>query len=124
MSGCYNSYKKKDLIETGMYVLKQTCCDETSCSELAEDLKDLQYKCNDLFRDANQSEADAKGNIKGTLCEDLQNKKIYALNEVEKFRVGSRGGKKIKRQTKKRKKRSGKSRKNIKKSTKYRRSKK
>jgi hypothetical protein len=116
MSDCYVSYKKKDLIKTGEYLLDQTCCDEPTCTELAKDLQDLQYKCNDMFGEIHKLEADAKGNIKGTLCDQLKNKKNIILEQH------GGGRKKIKRQTKR--KNPKKSKKNIKKSKKYRRSKK
>ena len=118
MSACYTSYKKQDLIDTAHYLLKQTCCDAKSCSDLAEDLEDLQYKCNDMFGKMHDGEIDERGNIPGTLCSRLQIRKNAALDTYQKLRT--RGGKKIKIKTK----RFRKSRKNIKKSTKYRRSKK
>jgi hypothetical protein len=87
MSQCYKSYKKRSLIKTGEYLLKQPCCDSYSCSELAKDLEDLQYKCNDTFGEANMSQRDAKGNIEGTLCSSLRDKKIELLN---RFKSGGR----------------------------------
>jgi len=116
MNNCYKSYKKQNLIKTGEYLLDQTCCDETSCTDLAKDLQTLQFECNDMFSEINNSQADEKGNIEGTLCDQLKNKKNIILEQ----HGGS--GKKIKRQTKR--KNPKKSKKNIKKSKKYRRSKK
>jgi hypothetical protein len=58
-----------------------------SCSELAKDLEDLQYKCNDTFGEVNISQRDAKGNIEGTLCSSLRDKKIALLN---RFKAGGR----------------------------------
>jgi len=89
MSQCYKSYKKRNLIKTGEYLLKQPCCDSYSCSELAKDLEELQYKCNDLFGEINLSQRDAKGNIEGTLCSSLRDKKIALLN---RFKGGKRRG--------------------------------
>jgi hypothetical protein len=125
MSECYTSYKKSDLIKTGNYLLKQQCCGETSCSELAEDLKELQYKCNDTFGEANSEKRDAKGNIEGSLCSDLKDKKLSVLKILDRLNAGT-GGKKMRRvnKTKKCKGKTKRLRKNIKKSRKYRRSKK
>ena len=97
MSECYKSYKKTNLIKTGEYLLKQKCCDIGSCSELAKDLEDLQYKCNDIFGEINAAQRDAKGNIEGTLCSSLRDKKIELLNRFK-------GGKMSKRKIQKNKK--------------------
>ena len=47
---CYQSYKKLDILKTANYLLQQKCCDESSCFELVDDLQDLQFKCNDAFK--------------------------------------------------------------------------
>jgi hypothetical protein len=109
MSQCYKSYKKRSLIKTGEYLLKQPCCDSYSCSELAKDLEDLQYKCNDTFGEANMSQRDAKGNIEGTLCSSLRDKKIELLN---RFKSGGKMSKRKIQKNKKTKKNKRKSRKN------------
>ena len=105
MSNCYNSYRKPELLKTAKYLLEQECCDETGCSELANDLQDLQFKCNDIFGKINESNVDAKGNIADSVCSQLKDKKILISNRFT-------GGKKHKRKTK----RLRKSRKIIKKS--------
>lgn len=97
MSGCYKSYKKTRIIKTGQYLLNQNCCDQVGCSDLAKDLEDLQYECNDTFGEINTSDRDAKGNIEGTLCSQLKDKKIELLNRFK-------GGKKSKRKIQKNKK--------------------
>ena len=101
MSGCYVSYKKKNLNEKAMWLLNQRCCDRISCSDLAKDLEHLQYECNDLFEEANAGDRDAKGNTQGTICAALKDKKISTLRQLE-----ARGGKKkqSKRQSKKKNK--------------------
>jgi len=114
MGECYTSYKKSDLIKTGNYLLKQQCCGETSCSELAEDLKELQYKCNDTFGEANSEKRDAKGNIEGSLCSDLKDKKLSVLKIIDRLNAGT-GGKKMNK-TKKHKRKTKRLRKIIKKS--------
>lgn len=83
MSSCYKSYKKTRILKTGQYLLNQSCCDQVGCSDLAKDLEDLQYKCNDTFGEANMSQRDAKGNIEGTLCSQLRDKKIEILNRFK-----------------------------------------
>ena len=105
MSNCYSSYRKPELLKTAKYILEQECCDEIGCSELANDLQDLQFKCNDIFGKINESNVDAKGNISDSVCSQLRDKKILISNRF-------RGGRKQKRKTK----RLRKSRKIIKKS--------
>jgi len=101
MSGCYVSYKKKNLNEEATWLLKQECCDHISCSDLARDLEKLQYECNDLFEEANLADRDAKGNIPETICAALKDKKISTLNKLKQFE--SRGGKKSKSKSKSKK---------------------
>ena len=113
MSNCYSSYRKPELLKTANFLLEQECCDEVGCSELADDLQDLQFKCNDIFGKINESYRDEKGNIAGSVCSKLQDKKILISNRFT-------GGKKRKRKTKRLKK----TRKVIKKSRKYKRIKK
>jgi len=109
MSVCYNSYRKPELLETAEFLLNQKCCDEIGCSELANDLQDLQFKCNDIFGKINEYNVDAKGNIADSVCSRLRDKKILISNKF-------RGGKNTRVQTKKRKRKTKKLRKNIKKS--------
>jgi len=65
-------------LKTATYLLDQKCCDESSCSQLVDDLQDLQFKCNDIFGNAgvNSLEKDEKGNIEGTVCSLLRDKKV------------------------------------------------
>jgi hypothetical protein len=106
---CYISYKKKELLKTADYLLKQECCNVDSCNELIDDLQDLQFKCNDAFGEINLDK-DEKGNIEGTLCYQLRDKKNRIL---ERFKNKKLGGykKNIKKRTRKIK-RSKKSKKN------------
>jgi hypothetical protein len=83
MNKCYNSYKKTRLLKLASYLLKQDCCDYSSCSELSKDLQDAQFKCNDIFGEVNISEKDDKGNIKDTICSKLKDKKIIILNRFK-----------------------------------------
>jgi len=110
MPECYLSYVKKKLLKTSTWLLKQECCDQLSCSDLARDLQDLQFKCNDLFGESNASARDDKGNIAGTFCSKLKNKKIMTLNKLTQLEA--RGGKKnkSKRQSKRQKSKSRKTR--------------
>jgi hypothetical protein len=116
MAECYLSYAKQNLMETTHWLLKQECCDQESCSDLARDSQDLQFKCNDLFGESNiiLSNRDDKGNMAGTFCSLLKDKKINALNKLRKFeelnkltQLESGGGKKnkSKRQSKRKSKR-------------------
>lgn len=111
MSVCYTSYRKQELLETARFLLNQKCCDEIECSELANDLQDLQFKCNDVFGKINESNVDAKGNIPDSVCSMLRDKKIVISSRF-------RGGKKKRKQTqkKKRKRKTKRLRKNTKKS--------
>jgi len=109
MSACYNSYRKPELLETAKFLLNQKCCDEVGCSELVNDLQDLQFKCNDIFGKINESYVDAKGNIADSVCSQLRDKKILISNKF-------RGGKNTQTPTKKRKRKTKRLRKNIKKS--------
>ena len=97
MAECYKSYKKTRILKTGQYLLEQQCCDHVGCSDLAKDLEDLQYECNDAFGEINASDRDAKGNIEGTLCSQLKDKKIKLLN---KFKGGKRSKRKIQKNKK------------------------
>ena len=101
MSGCYKSYKKTRIIKTGQYLLNQNCCDQVGCSDLAKDLEDLQYECNDTFGEINAAGRDAKGNIEDTLCSQLKDKKIELLN---RFKGGKKSKSKSKRKIQKNKK--------------------
>ena len=97
---CYVSYKKRELLKTANYLLNQNCCDEYSCTQLVDDLQDLQFKCNDVYKNdgRNRLDADEKGNIKGTVCSNLRDKKNKILEWVNGSKMG--GNKKIKRTTK------------------------
>ena len=97
MSQCYNSYRKKNVLKTASYLLDQKCCDESSCSQLVDDLQDLQFKCNDIFRNSgvNSLEKDEKGNIEGTVCSLLRDKKSKILDS---FKGGKVGRKKTRKQ--------------------------
>jgi hypothetical protein len=108
MSTCYNSYRKKNIKKTGEYLLNQQCCDYKSCMELVDDLQDLQFKCNDVFREINILEKDEKGNIAGTICADLRDKKKAIL---DRFNGAKSGGRKKRRSTIKRRRIGSKNRK-------------
>lgn len=96
---CYQSYKKKNILKTANYLLKQKCCDEDSCSQLVDDLQDLQFKCNDVFKNVGRNSLylDEKGNIEGTACTLLKEKKNKILN---RFNGAKLGGRKTRRQNK------------------------
>jgi hypothetical protein len=87
MAECYNSYRKPRLKKLAYYLLKQQCCDDQSCTALANDLQDLQFKCNDVFGEMHNSEKDAKGNIEDTLCSQLRDKKIEVSNRFSGGKV-------------------------------------
>lgn len=99
MEQCYQSYKKKNILKTATYLLKQKCCDEEGCGQLVDDLQDLQFKCNDYFKNdgRNSLDLDDKGNIEGTVCYQLRDKKNRLLN---KFNGAKLGGKKTRRKSK------------------------
>jgi hypothetical protein len=99
MQQCYQSYKKKNILKTATYLLKQKCCDEEGCSQLVDDLQYTQFKCNDYFKNAgrNSLDLDEKGNIKGTVCSQLRDKKNKIL---DKFNGAKLGGKKTRRKSK------------------------
>jgi hypothetical protein len=103
MAECYNSYRKPRLKKLAYYLLKQQCCDDQSCTALANDLQDLQFKCNDVFGEMHNSEKDAKGNIEDTLCSQLRDKKIEVSNRFSGGKVSKRKIQKLKK-TKKNKK--------------------
>jgi len=97
---CYQSYKKKNILKTANYLLQQKCCDEDSCSQLVDDLQDLQFKCNDVFKNVgrNSLDLDEKGNIEGTVCALLKDKKNKIL---DRYNGAKLGGKKTRRRTRK-----------------------
>ena len=107
MQQCYQSYKKKNILKTATYLLKQKCCDEEGCGQLVDDLQDLQFKCNDYFKNdgRNSLDLDEKGNIEGTVCYQLRDKKNRLL---DKFNGAKLGGKKTRKHMKKKSKRMGK----------------
>ena len=110
---CYVSYKQKELLKTADYLLKQKCCGQYSCSQLVDDLQDLQFKCNDSFKNIgrNSLDIDKKGNIEGTVCSNLRDKKNAILEHFKNQTLG--GNKRIKKRTRRLKmKRSKKSKKN------------
>jgi hypothetical protein len=84
--------------------VKQKCCDEDSCSQLVDDLQDLQFKCNDAFKNVGRNSLylDEKGNIEGTACTLLKEKKNKILN---RFNGAKLGGRKTRRQNKRQSKR-------------------
>lgn len=102
---CYISYKKKNILKTANYLLKQNCCDAYSCSQLVDDLQDTQFKCNDAFKNEgrNSLDSDKKGNIIGTVCYNLRDKKNEILERFQNSKLGGNKKRTIK-STKKRKK--------------------
>jgi hypothetical protein len=111
---CYNETfneknKKQEVFKHFEYLEHKECCNKNSCDKLSMELQDLQFKCDDLFRDANK-EVDEKGLTKDTLCEEIKNMKIELSKKVRTIK----GGKKLSR-----KKRSGKNRKMKKRKTRY-----
>uniref|UniRef100_A0A6C0K009 Uncharacterized protein n=1 Tax=viral metagenome TaxID=1070528 RepID=A0A6C0K009_9ZZZZ len=98
---CYVSYKKKNMLKTADYLLKQHCCDQNSCNQLVDDLQDIQFKCNDAFKNdgRNSLDSDEKGNIEGTVCYQLRDKKNRILSKFKKSKLG--GNKKLKKKTRK-----------------------
>ena len=110
---CYVSYKKKNLLKTANYLLKQHCCGEDSCNQLIDDLQEIQFKCNDVYKNKgrNSLDIDEKGNIEGTVCYQLRDKKNEILEKFNNQKLG--GNKRIKKRTRRLKmKRSKKSKKN------------
>jgi len=104
---CYQSYKQKHILKMANYLLKQKCCNEYSCSQLIDDLQETQFKCNDAFKNVgrNSLDSDEKGNIEGTVCSLLRDKK----NEIlDKFNGAKLGGKKTRRRNIKQSKRQSK----------------
>jgi hypothetical protein len=104
---CYQSYKQKHILKMANYLLKQKCCNEYSCSQLVDDLQETQFKCNDAFKNVgrNSLDSDEKGNIEGTVCSLLRDKK----NEIlERFNGAKLGGRKTRRRNKRKSKRIGK----------------
>ena len=93
---CYRSIKKRNIIRIGEELLKQNCCDYNGCSEYAKDLQEIQYKCNDAFGPDNLVKDD-KGNIENTLCSELRDRKINALDKLKYFNAA---GGKIRKSTK------------------------
>jgi hypothetical protein len=72
-----------------------------------DDLQEVQFKCNDVFKESgtNSSDRDEKGNIEGTVCSLLKDKK----NEIlERFNGAKLGGRKTRRRNKRKSKRIGK----------------
>lgn len=96
---CYVSYKKKNILKKADYLLKQNCCDHDSCSQLVDDLQDTQFKCNDAFKNEGQNnlDSDEKGNIEGTVCYQLRDKKNKILEGFKGFKLGGNKKKPIKR---------------------------
>ena len=96
------AFQMRKGVKTAQHLLQQDCCDETSCSDLSKDLQALQFKCNDVFGEMHH--VDKKGNIEGTVCEQLKNKKIQisSRNFGSRNRRSSRsrqGGRKNKRKS-------------------------
>ena len=58
--------------------------------ELVDDLQDLQFKCNDVFREINNLEKDEKGNIAGTMCAHLRDKKNAILDRFKGVKAGGK----------------------------------
>jgi hypothetical protein len=105
---CYVSYKKKEILKMADYLLKQECCDNSSCDQLVDDLQEVQFKCNDVFKNAgrNSLDVDEKGNIEETACSQLRDKKneILELFNNSKLRGGNKKNKKRTRNMQKYKK--------------------
>jgi hypothetical protein len=87
MEKCYNSYKKNHMIKTGAYLLKQKCCDILSCTDLADDLQDLHYECNNIFKINNTSQINDNGGNNETLCSRLKDKQLIILNRLNKINM-------------------------------------
>jgi len=96
---CYVSYKKKNMLKTANYLLKQHCCGEDSCNQLIDDLQEIQFKCNDVYKNEgrNSLDIDEKGNIEGTVCYQLRDKKNEILEKFNNQKLG--GNKRIKKRT-------------------------
>jgi hypothetical protein len=89
--------KKKNMLKTADYLLKQHCCDQNSCNQLVDDLQDIQFKCNDAFKNdgRNSLDSDEKGNIEGTVCYQLRDKKNRILSKFKNSKLG--GNKNLKK---------------------------
>lgn len=101
---CYVSYKKKNMLKTANYLLKQHCCGQDSCNQLIDDLQEIQFKCNDAYKNEgrNSLDIDEKGNIEGTVCYQLRDKKNEILEKFNNSKLG--GNKRIKKRTRRLKK--------------------
>jgi hypothetical protein len=102
MSCNYETYnerkKRREVFEHYEYIKNKNCCNKDTCEKLSEEFKELQYKCDDAFRNMHEGQLDEKGLTKGTLCETIKKTKNNLLDNLQ----GSRGGKKSKRKTKRR----------------------
>ena len=63
-----------------------------------DDLQDMQFKCNDAFGEMHL-DSDEKGNIEGTVCSQLKDKKNEILNRFNNSKLG--GNKKYKKNKRK-----------------------
>jgi len=92
------------MLKTANYLLKQHCCNSGSCSDLVDDLQEMQFKCNDAFKNEgrNSLDIDKKGNIEGTVCSQLRDKKNRILSQFNNSKLG--GNKNLKKGTRKFKK--------------------
>jgi hypothetical protein len=55
-------------------------------------LQDAQFKCNDVFKEegVNSLERDEKGNVEGTVCSELRDKKNKILTIFKGLKVGGK----------------------------------
>ena len=115
----YEDYvKKTDYINNRRYLVGQSCCDKKSCDNLAYEYEKLKNKCNDAYKNVN--ETNEKGVIvdRNSICRewDLKRdeytkltdslprggkKKLIRNNKTNKRKKTKRTTKKYKRTTKK-----------------------
>jgi hypothetical protein len=102
MSCDYETYnerkKRKEVFAHYEYIKGKKCCNKETCEKLSQEFEDLQYDCDDAFRNMHEGQLDEKGLTQGTLCETIKKTKNTLLDTLH----SSRGGKKYKCKTKRR----------------------
>lgn len=100
MSSCtYLKTVKQKILREGTDLMTHGCCSLTECTLLSKEIEELQHKCNDAF--SSEEFSDEKGNIYGTVCDKLKEKKIQLFEKINMLETQRGRGKKTKRKTKK-----------------------
>jgi len=81
--------KKQEVYKHHDFLKTKTCCDKESCDKLSIELQNLQYKCDDAFRNSS-TDLDEKGLTRDTLCNEIRLEKENLINVVK----SKSGGKK------------------------------